>query len=63
MNVAQDLDQPAATDSDGSTGQRATWLANLMLDDVPPSIRERAKYLTLARPALRSPWSARSWRR
>jgi 2-methylcitrate dehydratase PrpD len=32
---------------DGPTGQLATWAAELTLDDIPVTIRERAKYLLL----------------
>src|ERR1700757_318655 len=37
----------AATAPNGPTGRLATWLANTTLDDIPPSVRERAKYLLL----------------
>jgi aconitate decarboxylase len=37
----------AATDPNGPTGRLATWLANTTLDDIPPSVRERAKHLLL----------------
>ena len=37
----------AATDPNGPTGRLATWLANTTLDDVPTSVRERAKHLLL----------------
>ena len=36
-----------ATDPNGPTGRLATWLANTTLDDIPPSVRERAKHLLL----------------
>ena len=35
----------AATDPNGPTGRLATWLANTALDDIPTSVRERAKHL------------------
>src|ERR1700740_316564 len=37
----------AATDPNGPTGRLATWLADTALDDIPPSVREHAKYLLL----------------
>src|SRR5271168_1711955 len=37
----------AATDPNGPTGRLATWLANTTLDDIPTSVRERAKHLIL----------------
>ena len=37
----------AATDPDGPTGKLATWVADLMLDDVPQNVVERAKHLLL----------------
>jgi hypothetical protein len=37
----------AATDPNGPTGRLATWLANTTLDDIPTSVRERAKHLLL----------------
>src|SRR5271155_561718 len=37
----------AATDPKGPTGRLATWLANTTLDDIPTSVRERAKHLLL----------------
>jgi aconitate decarboxylase len=36
-----------ATDPNGPTGRLATWLANTTLDDIPASVRERAKHLLL----------------
>src|SRR6266481_1665706 len=36
-----------ATDPNGPTGRLATWLADTTLDDVPTSVRERAKHLLL----------------
>ncbi len=36
-----------ATDPSGPTGRLATWLADTRLDDVPLSVRERAKHLLL----------------
>ena len=35
------------TDPNGPTGRLASWLAGLRIDDIPPEVRERAKYLTL----------------
>jgi 2-methylcitrate dehydratase PrpD len=35
------------TDPAGPTGRLATWVANTTLDDVPASVRDRAKYLVL----------------
>jgi aconitate decarboxylase len=35
------------TDPAGPTGRLSTWLANTTLDDVPPTVRERAKHLIL----------------
>src|SRR6202158_559461 len=37
----------AATDPNGPTGRLATWLADTTLDDIPMSVRERAKHLLL----------------
>src|ERR1700726_4984167 len=37
----------AVTDPNGPTGRLATWLANTTLDDIPRSVRERAKHLLL----------------
>jgi len=36
-----------ATDPAGPTGRLATWLAQITLDDVPASVRDRAKHLVL----------------
>jgi 2-methylcitrate dehydratase PrpD len=52
----------AATDPAGPTGQLATWVAGLMLDDVPPIVVERAKHLLLdglgcALVGAQLPWS------
>ncbi|OBA62289.1 MmgE/PrpD family protein [Mycobacterium sp. 1100029.7] len=54
--------QQAATDPAGPTGRLATWVAELTLDDVPPAVVERAKYLLLdglgcALVGARLPWS------
>src|ERR1700690_260838 len=35
------------TDPAGPTGRLATWVAQTTLDDVPASVRERAKHLVL----------------
>jgi 2-methylcitrate dehydratase PrpD len=53
--------QPA-TDPAGPTGQLATWVAELTLDDVPPPVVERAKFLLLdglgcALVGAQLPWS------
>jgi 2-methylcitrate dehydratase PrpD len=63
----------AATDPDGVTGALSAWLADLSLADVPPAVRERAKYLLLdgigcALVGAKLPWSALAvetvtWRR
>src|SRR6202163_585033 len=37
----------AATDPNGPTGRPDTWLANTTLDEIPTSVRERAKHLLL----------------
>jgi aconitate decarboxylase len=37
----------AATDPNGPTGRLATWLADTTLDDIPHSVRDRAKHLLL----------------
>src|ERR1700686_2332268 len=37
----------AVTDPNWPTGRLATWLANTTLDDIPRSVRERAKHLLL----------------
>lgn len=54
--------QQTATDPAGPTGQLAGWVADLTLDDVPPPIVERAKYLLLdglgcALVGAQLPWS------
>src|SRR6202161_4113307 len=36
-----------ATDPGGPTGRLATWVARTTLDDVPVTVRERAKHLVL----------------
>src|ERR1700684_1957557 len=36
-----------ATDPDGPTGRLATWVARTTLDDVPASVRDRARHLLL----------------
>ncbi|MDQ2733422.1 MAG: MmgE/PrpD family protein [Pseudomonadota bacterium] len=47
MTTSSPTSPTSATDPNGPTGRLATWLADLKLDDVPQSVRERAKYLTL----------------
>src|ERR1700726_4612241 len=37
----------APTDPEGPTGRLATWLARTKIQDIPSSVRERAKYLLL----------------
>ncbi|MCV7412107.1 MmgE/PrpD family protein [Mycobacterium florentinum] len=54
--------QQAATDPAGPTGRLATWVAGLTLDDVPPDLAERARYLLLdglgcALVGAQLPWS------
>src|ERR1700743_390286 len=54
-------EQPA-TDPEGPTGQLATWVAELTLDDVPQIVVERAKHLLLdgigcALVGAQLPWS------
>ena len=39
--------QQAATEPDGPTGELATWVADVTLDDVPRDVVERAKHLLL----------------
>ncbi|GBG39949.1 MmgE/PrpD family protein [Mycobacterium montefiorense] len=56
------VQQQAATDPAGPTGRLATWVAGLTLDDVPPDVRARAKYLLLdglgcALVGAQLPWS------
>jgi hypothetical protein len=41
------------TDPAGSTGRLSSWLANTTLDDVPATVRERAKHLILWHPRPR----------
>jgi 2-methylcitrate dehydratase PrpD len=36
-----------ATDAAGPTGRLATWLANATLEDVPPTVQDRAKHVVL----------------
>ncbi|UXA05280.1 MmgE/PrpD family protein [Mycobacterium sp. SMC-2] len=52
----------AATDPAGSTGRLATWIAGLTLDDIPPTVLDRAKHLLLdgigcALVGAQLPWS------
>jgi 2-methylcitrate dehydratase PrpD len=56
------LTQRAATDPAGPTGRLATWVAGLILDDVPHPVVRRAKHLLLdglgcALVGARLPWS------
>jgi 2-methylcitrate dehydratase PrpD len=56
------VQQRAATDPAGPTGRLATWVADLTLDDVPPTVVERAKHLLLdgvgcALVGAQLPWS------
>jgi 2-methylcitrate dehydratase PrpD len=56
------VQQQPVTDSAGPTGQLATWVAGLALDDVPPAVVERAKFLLLdglgcALVGAQLPWS------
>src|ERR1700758_4877538 len=44
-NAPDSAGQP--TDPAGPTGRLSCWLANTTLDDVPPTVRERAKHLIL----------------
>jgi aconitate decarboxylase len=48
-NATADTGKPArpATDPAGPTGRIATWVAETTLDDVPSSVRDRAKHLLL----------------
>jgi aconitate decarboxylase len=50
------------TDPAGPTGRLSSWLANTTLDDVPATVRERAKHLILdgvacALVGAQLPWS------
>src|ERR1700729_1173302 len=47
--AVKDTENPArpATDPAGPTGRLATWVAKTTLDDVPASVRDRAKHLVL----------------
>ena len=45
--TATAVHQHPATDPYGPTGQLATWVAGLTLDDIPHTVVERAKYLLL----------------
>src|SRR5580658_8178408 len=53
MTIAETLTQisnessAAPTDPNGPTGRLATWLAETKIEDVPPTVREHAKYLLL----------------
>jgi 2-methylcitrate dehydratase PrpD len=56
------VQQQAATDPAGPTGRLASWVAGLTLDDVPPTVIERAKHLLLdglgcALVGAQLPWS------
>ena len=51
-----------ATDAKGPTGRLATWVAETSLDDIPESVRDRAKHLVLdgiacALVGAQLPWS------
>src|ERR1700683_5838126 len=51
-----------ATDPAGATGRLATWVAKTTLNDVPASVRDRAKHLVLdgigcALVGAQLPWS------
>ncbi|UQS26007.1 MmgE/PrpD family protein [Amycolatopsis thermalba] len=53
------------TDPDGVTGKLATWIAQLRHDDIPDTVRERARHLLLdglvcALVGARLPWSERA---
>src|ERR1700751_5707654 len=53
---------PPATDPAGPTGRLATWVAKTTIDDVPASVRDRAKHLILdgigcALVGAQLPWS------
>jgi aconitate decarboxylase len=47
--TVKDTGKPArpATDPAGPTGRLAAWVAKTTLDDVPASVRDRAKHLML----------------
>jgi aconitate decarboxylase len=62
--AVKDTGKPArpATDPTGPTGRLATWVAKTALDDVPASVRDRAKHLVLdgigcALVGAQLPWS------
>jgi aconitate decarboxylase len=62
--TARQTGKPArpATDPAGPTGRLATWVAETSLDDVPASVRDRAKHLMLdgvacALAGAQLPWS------
>ena len=62
--TVRDTGKPArpATDPAGPTGRLATWVAKTTLDDVPASVRDRAKHLMLdgigcALVGAQLPWS------
>jgi aconitate decarboxylase len=62
--TVKDTEKPArpATDPAGPTGRLATWVAKTTLDDVPASVRDRAKHLMLdgigcALVGAQLPWS------
>src|SRR6201996_4136050 len=62
--TVKDTGKPArpATDPAGPTGRLATWVADTSLDDVPESVRDRAKHLMLdgiacALVGAQLPWS------
>ncbi|NTZ83625.1 MmgE/PrpD family protein [Burkholderia metallica] len=59
--IEQNIKRPA-TDPSGPTGRLAGWLANIELDDIPESVRERARHLVLdgiacALVGAQLPWS------
>lgn len=56
----------AYNSSNGVTSQLCTWIASLQLDDIPDSVRTRAKYLFLdgiacALVGARVPWSQKAF--
>jgi aconitate decarboxylase len=63
-DTIKDTGKPArpATDPAGPTGRLATWVAQTTLEDVPASVRDRAKHLVLdgigcALVGAQLPWS------
>lgn len=66
VTTAEEKDTKAYNSSNGVTSQLCTWIASLQLEDIPDSVRTRAKYLFLdgiacALVGARVPWSQKAF--